>query len=45
MCGYVVVIWRFFNKRIKREEELLEEFFEGYKEYRERTWVLIPFIH
>jgi len=43
--GYTLVLWKFFNNRIRGEEELLVEFFEDeYQEYRARTPTLIPFI-
>ena len=43
--GYSLVLWKFFNNRIRGEEELLVEFFEDeYQEYRARTPAFIPFI-
>lgn len=43
--GYGVVLWRFFSRRIRGEEELLVKFFGAeYMRYRERSWVGIPFI-
>jgi len=45
LVAYAIVLWRFFNGRIEREEELLVKFFgEEYARYRRRTWVGIPFI-
>ncbi|KAI4121687.1 MAG: hypothetical protein LQ347_006771, partial [Umbilicaria vellea] len=45
LVGYAVVLWKFFSGRIEREEELLVKFFgDRYIEYRQRTWVGIPFI-
>jgi protein-S-isoprenylcysteine O-methyltransferase len=50
MCGnriclvaYMFVLFRFFDRRIRGEEELLVRFFGGeYVGYRARTWVGIP---
>ncbi|KAK9478984.1 Isoprenylcysteine carboxyl methyltransferase family-domain-containing protein, partial [Lipomyces japonicus] len=43
--GFSVVLWRFFNRRIKYEENLLIKFFgEEYVEYKKTTPTLIPFI-
>lgn len=50
MCGnriclvaYLSVLFRFFDRRIRGEEELLVRFFgEEYVAYRARTWVGIP---
>jgi len=43
--GYAVVLWRFFERRIGGEEELLVSFFgDEYVHYRKRTMVGIPFI-
>lgn len=45
LLGYVVVLWRFFSRRIEGEEELLVRFFgDKYVEYRKGTVVGIPFI-
>ncbi|KAL4879058.1 Isoprenylcysteine carboxyl methyltransferase family-domain-containing protein [Aspergillus karnatakaensis] len=41
--GYAVVLWRFFDQRIRREEKFLIAFFgDEYVEYRKRTQVGIP---
>jgi len=43
--GYAMVLWRFFEKRIGGEEELLVRFFgDEYVQYRKRTMIGIPFI-
>ena len=43
LVGYAGVLWVFFARRIKGEEELLVKFFGGeYVRFRERTWVGIP---
>lgn len=50
MCGnrvflvaYPLALFRFFDRRIRGEEELLVRFFgEEYVAYRARTWVGIP---
>jgi protein-S-isoprenylcysteine O-methyltransferase len=43
LLGYAVVLWRFFDRRIKGEEELLVRFFGNeYVVYRRRTRVGIP---
>ncbi|KAI9815519.1 MAG: hypothetical protein M1827_002653 [Pycnora praestabilis] len=43
--AYAGVLWRFFSRRIGKEEELLVSFFgKEYVEYRQRTSVGIPFI-
>lgn len=43
--GFAVVLWRFFNRRIKHEEESLVRFFgEDYEQYRRLTGTKIPFI-
>ncbi|KZF21589.1 ICMT-domain-containing protein [Xylona heveae TC161] len=45
LVGYAVVLWRFFSRRIDREEELLVSFFgREYLDYHERTRVGIPFV-
>jgi protein-S-isoprenylcysteine O-methyltransferase len=45
LVGYVVVLWKFFSRRIDGEEELLVRFFgDEYVAFRERTWVGIPLI-
>jgi protein-S-isoprenylcysteine O-methyltransferase len=44
-CGYAVMLWTFFHRRIKHEEELLVSFFgEDYVDYRKRVGTRIPFI-
>ncbi|KAI9807788.1 MAG: hypothetical protein M1825_005093 [Sarcosagium campestre] len=43
--GYAIVLWRFFSRRIRKEEVLLVSFFgQEYEEYRWRTLIGIPFI-
>ncbi|KAH8805580.1 Isoprenylcysteine carboxyl methyltransferase family-domain-containing protein [Xylogone sp. PMI_703] len=43
--AYTTVLWRFFSRRIKGEEELLIHFFgDEYVKYRDRTVVGIPMI-
>jgi protein-S-isoprenylcysteine O-methyltransferase len=43
--GYAVVLWRFFSRRIRNEEEYLVAFFGGeYEEYRKRVRAGIPFV-
>jgi protein-S-isoprenylcysteine O-methyltransferase len=43
LLGYAVVLVRFFDRRIKGEEELLVRFFgDEYVAYRGHTWVGIP---
>ncbi|PNS17421.1 hypothetical protein CAC42_7104 [Sphaceloma murrayae] len=43
--AYAVILWRFFDSRIKGEEKSLVEFFgKDYEEYRKRTFTRIPFI-
>jgi protein-S-isoprenylcysteine O-methyltransferase len=45
LVGYAVVLWKFFERRIEGEEELLVRFFGvEYESYRKRTMVGIPFI-
>ena len=45
LVGYAVVLWKFFERRIEGEEELLVRFFGAeYESYRKRTRVGIPFI-
>jgi protein-S-isoprenylcysteine O-methyltransferase len=45
LVGYAVVLWKFFERRIEGEEELLVRFFGAeYENYRKRTKVGIPFI-
>ena len=42
---YLIVLFKFFDDRIKIEEELLIEFFgQEYIDYRNRVPILIPFI-
>ncbi|KAL3483790.1 Isoprenylcysteine carboxyl methyltransferase family-domain-containing protein [Aspergillus germanicus] len=42
-AGYAVVLWNFFNSRIRREERFLIAFFgDEYVAYRKSTWVGIP---
>ncbi|CAD6444923.1 fd3ee73f-1640-46dc-9f86-d94d6024a6ad-CDS [Sclerotinia trifoliorum] len=44
-CGYTLVLWMFFNRRIKGEEALLIKFFgDEYVQYRKISRVGIPFI-
>ncbi|EAA57948.1 hypothetical protein AN6162.2 [Aspergillus nidulans FGSC A4] len=41
--GYAVVLWKFFNNRIQREERFLIAFFGNeYVEYKKRTIIGIP---
>ena len=42
--AYAAASWYFFYMRIPYEERTLLHFFPEYREYRERTHVLIPFI-
>jgi protein-S-isoprenylcysteine O-methyltransferase len=43
--GYGVVLWRFFNYRIRAEEWALIRFFgDDYRAYKKRVGVYIPFI-
>ena len=43
--GYVIVLWRFFDRRIQGEEGALKRFFgDEYGAYRERVGTGIPFI-
>lgn len=43
--GYAAVLWRFFSRRIAREEEFLVGFFgQEYEEYRRRVGTKIPFV-
>ncbi|KAI0092730.1 protein-s-isoprenylcysteine O-methyltransferase [Irpex rosettiformis] len=43
--GYAVVLWRFFNARIKYEERHLVRFFgQDYEDYRTQVGTKIPFI-
>ena len=45
LAGYAVVLWRFFRRRIEKEETLLIGFFGmDYVRYRDKTRVGIPFI-
>ncbi|KOS18660.1 Protein-S-isoprenylcysteine O-methyltransferase [Escovopsis weberi] len=44
-AGYAAVLWLFFSRRIRIEEEKLVEFFhEDYVNYRKRVGTWIPFI-
>ncbi|KAF2219044.1 protein-S-isoprenylcysteine O-methyltransferase [Elsinoe ampelina] len=43
--AYAVVLWRFFDSRIRGEEKSLQEFFgEDYRAYKAKTFTRIPFI-
>jgi protein-S-isoprenylcysteine O-methyltransferase len=43
--GYAAVLWRFFSRRIQREEEFLVRFFgQEYEDYRRRVGTMIPFV-
>ncbi|KAK4158003.1 protein-S-isoprenylcysteine O-methyltransferase [Chaetomidium leptoderma] len=43
--GYAVVLWKFFSRRIRHEEEFLVGFFGGeYVAYRARVGTKIPFV-
>lgn len=47
VCGmaYTVILWGFFRRRIRKEEELLVKFFGAeYQQYRRKSGVGIPFI-
>jgi protein-S-isoprenylcysteine O-methyltransferase len=41
---YAYALFKFFSERIPTEEEHLIDFFPEYKEYRRKTYVLIPFL-
>jgi len=41
---YCIACWKFFQKRIRYEEQLLKQLFVEYEEYRKRSWIAIPFI-
>ncbi|KAJ9165545.1 Protein-S-isoprenylcysteine O-methyltransferase [Coniochaeta hoffmannii] len=44
-CGYAAMLWTFFSRRIRAEEEFLVDFFgEDYVDYRKRVGTRIPFI-
>ncbi|OHF02658.1 isoprenylcysteine carboxyl methyltransferase [Colletotrichum orchidophilum] len=44
LAAYAVVLWYFFAKRIRHEEELLVRFFgQEYVDYRKRVGIMIPF--
>ncbi|KAH9239085.1 hypothetical protein K456DRAFT_49296 [Colletotrichum gloeosporioides 23] len=44
LLGYAGVLWFFFSKRLRHEEELLIRFFgDDYVQYRKRVGTLIPF--
>lgn len=40
LLGFVGVVWR-----VQEEERFLREAFEGYADYSETTWRLIPFVY
>lgn len=43
--AYAVMLWTFFSRRVRHEEELLVGFFgDDYREYRRRVGTRIPFI-
>ena len=43
--AYLIILFKFFDNRIKEEEELLIEFFgQEYIDYRNKVPILIPFI-
>ncbi|TCD68210.1 hypothetical protein EIP91_011382 [Steccherinum ochraceum] len=43
--AFAIVLWRFFNSRIKAEEQALIRFFgQNYVQYRSRVGTMIPFI-
>ncbi|KAL3477356.1 Isoprenylcysteine carboxyl methyltransferase family-domain-containing protein [Aspergillus californicus] len=43
LAGYAIVLWNFFNSRIRREERFLIEFFgDEYLVYKKKSWVGIP---
>ncbi|KAK4623669.1 Isoprenylcysteine O-methyltransferase [Fulvia fulva] len=45
LVGYVIVLWQFFNDRIRGEEKYLISFFgEKYEDFKKRTGTKIPFI-
>lgn len=45
LAGFAVVLWLFFARRVRGEEESLVRFFgDDYVNYRRRTGVWIPFI-
>ncbi|GMH93001.1 hypothetical protein TrST_g3833 [Triparma strigata] len=44
IVAYTYVSWKFFKERIPFEEKTLEGRFKEYKEYKEKSWVGIPFI-
>lgn len=45
LAVYAIILWRFFNARIRKEEQYLVSFFgEDYVRYRKRVRVGIPFI-
>lgn len=44
IIAYAIASWYFFYKRIPYEESLLLSFFPEYRNYREKTYIFIPFI-
>ncbi|KAK9245348.1 Isoprenylcysteine carboxyl methyltransferase family-domain-containing protein [Lipomyces tetrasporus] len=43
--GFTIILWRFFNNRIRYEEKFLTDFFgDKYIDYKKTTGTLIPFI-
>lgn len=45
LVGFAIVLWRFFDSRIRGEEKYLVSFFgEKYEDYRKRVGTKIPFI-
>jgi len=43
IVGYSLVAWKFFDERIKLEEEYLMKFFdEQYRQYRQEVWSGVP---
>ncbi|EME44981.1 hypothetical protein DOTSEDRAFT_70884 [Dothistroma septosporum NZE10] len=45
LVGYVIVLWQFFNDRIRGEEKYLISFFgEKYEDFKKTTGTKIPFI-
>jgi len=45
LAGFVLILVTYLAKINRKEKFLLAEFGEDYRDYMERSWVLVPYIY